>query len=54
MVQTAGAVADRVDRQPVVFGQDAADPHGGGHLVMRTGGKADKARLRADAANQFG
>jgi hypothetical protein len=34
-VQAAGAVADRLDRHAVVLGEDAADPHRRGDLVLR-------------------
>jgi hypothetical protein len=51
LMLAAGAVADRLDGQPVVFGEDAADPHVRGELVLR---EADRAAAqvtrRRDAA----
>ncbi len=34
LFQSTGVVGDAVDRNAVVVGEDAADPHRGGHLVL--------------------
>jgi hypothetical protein len=49
-VQAAGAVGDRLDRHPVLVGEDAADPDVRGELVLRQPDPlADEVARLADA-----